>query len=163
MDRIFIKGLEVYAYHGVREKEKREGQQFVIDAGLFLDLSAAGKSDDLSDTVNYSEVCGFIHDYVSETRYDLIEALGEHLAEELLLKYEKLCEVSVTVHKPDAPVKFPVGDLSVDITRKWNEVLLSVGSNMGDREGYISAALCKLKDQRSRKHSHMAKSSRMIS
>ncbi len=145
MDKISIKGLEVYAYHGVREKEKREGQKFFVDAELFSDLRKAGMSDDLADTINYSRVCSFIHDYVSCTRFDLIEALAEHLAEELLMNYGKLEQVRLTVHKPDAPLKLPFGDLSVDITRTWRPALLGIGSNMGDRLSYINQALCKLK------------------
>lgn len=147
MDRdcIKIEGLKVFARHGVYDEEKKNGQYFYIDAEMYLSLHNAGASDELSQTVNYAEVAGFILCFVTENRFDLIERLAEKLAEELLLKYQKVDEVRICVHKPNAPIIAEFKDVSVNITRKWHTVFLSVGSNMGDKEVNISEALCKLK------------------
>ncbi|MCR5502443.1 MAG: 2-amino-4-hydroxy-6-hydroxymethyldihydropteridine diphosphokinase [Lachnospiraceae bacterium] len=149
MDHIRIEQLKVFAYHGVREHEKRDGQFFFVDVDLGMELRPAGLADDLEKTVNYSGVCTFISDYVSATRYDLIEALAEHLATELLVRYALIREVTVTIHKPNAPVKEEFKNISVNITRKWNRVYLGIGSNIGDRRQYIEDALCKLKTEES--------------
>ena len=56
MDKIYIRGLRVYAYHGVKETEKEKGQPFELDITLEADLRRPGATDDLNDTVNYSKV-----------------------------------------------------------------------------------------------------------
>lgn len=147
-DHISINKIEVFAYHGVYEKEKKEGQNFYIDAVLYTDLHKAGMSDELKETVNYGDVCSFIRSFSSSTRYDLIEALAENLANALLMRYATLTGVGITVSKPEAPVDVLFKNISVNITREWNEVYLSVGSNMGDKEKYIADALCKLKENK---------------
>ena len=145
-DYIWIEGLKLFAHHGVYEKEKIEGQGFVLDIGLSFDMTKAGKSDDLSDTVNYAEVAEFAVSFVEDKVFDLIEKVAGELAYELLKKFSLLSEVSIRLHKPNAPVELEFNDISVNITRRWNTAVLAVGSNMGEKEVYINNALCKLKD-----------------
>ena len=95
MDKIKISGLKVFAHHGVFEEEKQNGQDFYINAKLYLDLKTSGKSDCLEESVNYGEVCHFITDVFSgktkeQYPYDLIEAAAQNVCESLLLKYGKL-------------------------------------------------------------------------
>ena len=80
MDKIWIKDLEIFAYHGVLAEEKRNGQKFYVTVSMDVDLHAAGMTDDLDKTVNYAEVCELIRRTMQEESYDLIEAAAEDFA-----------------------------------------------------------------------------------
>ncbi|MGI5874710.1 MAG: dihydroneopterin aldolase [Bacillota bacterium] len=110
MDKIYLDQLEFFAYHGVFDHEKRDGQTFFVSAVLELDLTAAGESDDLETTVNYGEVYDLIADVTLNRRFDLIEKLALTLIEELLAAFPPLTAVTIRVDKPKAPgttCKFP--------------------------------------------------------
>ena len=147
-DSIFIKNLHIYAYHGVRDHEKENGQNFYVSARLYTDLYTPGHSDDLKDTVNYSEVCGLIEKVFTARKYDLIERAAYTVAEAVLDEYPTVDEVNITISKPEAPVKQELEDISVDITLKRHTAYLGIGSNMGDRQGYIDKALKMLDETR---------------
>lgn len=144
MDKIVIKDLEMFAYHGVLPHEKKEGQPFIVSVELFLDLREAGMTDDLSKTVNYAEVCEEINRVMTEDNYNLIEAVAENIADTILLKYEKVASVHVIVSKPMAPIDMSFDTVCVDITRKRHIVYLGIGSNLGDKEGYLDFAVDQL-------------------
>lgn len=143
-DYIEIKGLKVWGHHGVLNEEKENGQDFIIDLKLFTDLSPAGISDDLKKTVNYADVSVLANSYVSGTCFDLIEKVAEGLAKEILANYPLIDSVNITIHKPQAPIPVSFEDVSVNITRGWHIAYISIGSNIGDKRGYINEALCKL-------------------
>lgn len=145
-DNIYIEGMEIEAYHGVLEKEKSDGQIFYIDARLYFDMSAMGVSDDLGLTVDYSKVCTVIKETFIKQKYDLIETTAECVAREVLCNFDMIDEVDITIHKPSAPVAEKIRDVSVNITRRWKTVYLGIGSNIGDKQGYVNMALCKLKE-----------------
>ena len=132
MDEINIKGIEVFAYHGVLKEEKEKGQKFILDIGLGSDLRSAGVSDDLSKTVDYAELTLFAKKVFSEHKFDLIEAAAEKTAEEILLNYDLINAISVTVHKPEAPIETEFNDVSVTVKRSWHTAYISTGSNIGD-------------------------------
>ena len=144
MDRITIENLETFGYHGVFEEEAFLGQKFIISATLFLSTRKAGKTDDLQESLDYGEVCQMIKKIVETERYMLIERLAEEIAERLLLTFAKLQKVEITVKKPWAPVLVSMDTVSVSISRQWHTVYLSIGSNMGDREGYLDFAIDRL-------------------
>lgn len=144
MDEIRIENLEVYAYHGVYKEENEKGQHFYVNATLYTDTRAAGYADDLSLSTNYGEVCHFITNWMQEHTCQLIETVAENLAKEILLNYNLIKEVKIEVRKPEAPVGLPFESVSVCITRGWHQVYLSIGSNMGDKEKYISDAIMAL-------------------
>lgn len=139
-DEIRIKGLKIFAYHGVFESEKRKGQNFLVDITLKLPLKKAGLSDNLKDTVSYAEVCEFALSKFSEKSFDLIEAAADTLARSILLKFSLCDAVSVEVYKPEAPIEAEFENVSVNITREWHEAIISVGSNIGDGPAQITAA-----------------------
>ena len=87
MDEIIISGLKIFAWHGVYEEEQEKGQNFVINAKLFLDTSASGDSDSLDDTVDYGKVCLFINDFMRVSRYNTLEALVNNLARKIMIKF----------------------------------------------------------------------------
>lgn len=146
MDCIKIIQLEVYAYHGCEEHEKINGQKFYIDANLFTDIRTPGSSDDLNDTVNYATVCHFIEKFMVDNRFDLIEAAAEQKVRALLKEFPKIRDIDFSIYKPSAPVGLPFGNMAVSIRRKWNKAILSIGSNIGDREGYLNSAVDSLYD-----------------
>ena len=116
-DRIFIKGVSEFGYHGVLEQERRNGQEFLVDAALSLDLSRACVSDDLEQTINYATVCAAISEEIAGEPVNLIERLAERISERLLEDFSSLMEVEVTVHKPSAPIDQNFLDISVTIQR----------------------------------------------
>lgn len=116
-DLIRISGIEVWARHGVLQSEQETGQNFVVDLDLAIDTTEAGESDQLSDTVDYGDLAQRTHDLVSDTRFDLIETLASRIAD-MVLKNARIEGVTVTVHKPQAPIAVPFSDVSVTISRQ---------------------------------------------
>jgi dihydroneopterin aldolase len=116
-DRIVLCGLRARGHHGVFEHERRDGQDFVIDVVLSVDMSVAGRSDDLNDTIDYGVLTEELAADVARDPLDLIEALAQRLADRCL-RNPRVEEVEVTVHKPQAPVTVPVADVAVTITRR---------------------------------------------
>lgn len=116
LDRMTLSGVRAYGHHGVLPAERARGQQFVADAVLWLDTRQAAASDSLARTVDYSELAGRIAEIISGEPVALIETLAQRLTA-ACLAYDQVQEAEVTVHKPDAPVGVPVGDVSVTIRR----------------------------------------------
>jgi dihydroneopterin aldolase len=116
-DSIEIKGLFGFGYHGFFDDERENGQRFLVDAILEVDLRSASKSDLLDDTVNYSAVCDLILEQVVGPPVSLIESLAGQIADVILEKFTGVKSVKITLHKPDAPVAVKVDDISVSITR----------------------------------------------
>jgi len=148
MDKIKIENLEVFGNHGVFPEETKLGQKFIVSCMLYLDTRKAGRTDRLDASVHYGFVSHLIKKELEENTFALIEAVAEHLAESVLLYDEKIREVELEVKKPWAPIGLPLDYVSVSIRRKWHEVCLAVGSNMGDKEAYISQAIEKLRNRK---------------
>ena len=110
-DVIRITGLTLHGYHGVFDDEKRDGQTFVVDLAIELDAHQAGTTDTLENTVNYSTVVDTVAEVVTGESVDLIETLAYKVAD-VVVAFEGVIAVDVTVHKPDAPVAHPVTDIS---------------------------------------------------
>lgn len=140
MDKIKIKNLEVFARHGVFPEENRLGQKFLVSAVLYMDIRRAGQSDRLEDSADYGEAAHLIESYMKEHTFRLIERAAEGLAEELLLKLPLLEKVKVEIQKPWAPVGIPLESISVQLTRRWHTAYIALGSNMGDKKGYLDQA-----------------------
>lgn len=115
-DVITLIGVRAEGTHGVLPAERATPQTFVVDARMSVDLSDACRSDDLADTVSYAQIAERIVSVVKGEHCDLIERLAQRIADAILLSY-RVTAVEVTVHKPDAPIAVPFGDVSVTITR----------------------------------------------
>ncbi|MBX3100579.1 MAG: dihydroneopterin aldolase [Salinibacterium sp.] len=115
-DNITLTGLRANAHHGVLDHERRAGQVFVIDAVVYLDLSAAAASDDLDRTVHYGVLAEEIVAAVESDPVDLIETVAERVAG-VVLAHQAVTATTVTIHKPSAPIAVPFEDVSVTITR----------------------------------------------
>lgn len=145
MDKIFIKDLEVHAYHGVLKEEKSLGQRFIISMELFMDLSISGTTDDLNTTVNYAEVCTKVENKFKEKSFDLIEAAAEELCKFILEEYKLIQKVKLTLKKPWAPIGKSLDYVGVEMVRGWHTVYIGIGSNIGDRKLNIDEAINEIK------------------
>lgn len=117
MDHIRIRGMRFYGRHGVFSEERKLGQPFVVHLDLRLDLSAAGHSDELTDTVDYGEVYRRVQRLVEGEPVRLVECLAERIADDLLAAYPRLDSVVVTVVKPFAPVPGVIDSVEVSVER----------------------------------------------
>jgi len=115
-DRICVTGIRGTGYHGVLERERIEGQEFSVDVTLNVDTHAVAASDDLADTVDYSTVAEAIHAFIVGPPMALIETLAVRIADRCM-EFPGVRGVSVTVHKPQAPIAVPFDDVSVTIER----------------------------------------------
>lgn len=117
-DRIILAGIECYGYHGVKDAERELGQRFLVDVALSLDLRHAGLSDDLTDTVDYGEVCRLARSIVEGEPCRLIEAVAERIASALLDAYP-IEAATVRVAKPAAPIAGVFfREVAAEITRR---------------------------------------------
>ncbi|WP_019814762.1 dihydroneopterin aldolase [Saccharomonospora saliphila] len=115
-DRITLTGLRVTGRHGVFDHERRDGQEFVVDLVVWLDLARAAASDDLADTLDYGGLARSAAGIVAGEPYDLIESVAGRIADEVL-RDERVHTVEVTVHKPSAPIPETFADVAVTIVR----------------------------------------------
>lgn len=144
MDEIRIEDLKVFANHGVNKEEQENGQDFYVNAVLYMDTRRAGMNDALEDTTNYSEVCHFMNQFIGENTFQLIETVAERLAREILLRFSMVKKLDLEIRKPKAPVGLPFSSVSVKISREWHEVYIAFGSNIGDKEAHIERGLAML-------------------
>jgi 7,8-dihydroneopterin aldolase/epimerase/oxygenase len=117
-DRVLLDGMVFRARHGVHEREKVTAQRFEVDVELYLDLQPAGLEDDLERTVDYGRVYETVRTIVESTTFNLIEALAEAIAHELLVDFPALDEVVVRVRKPEVQVGGPLGYAGVQVHRR---------------------------------------------
>lgn len=118
MDKIILERMQFYGYHGAIAEENKLGQRYIVDLTLYLDLSSAGVSDDLNETVNYAELYQSLRHIVEGAPFQLIEALAERIASELLAQYTKINQLTVKVTKPHPPVDIHFEGVSVELHRK---------------------------------------------
>jgi len=143
-DRIVLQGVSARGFHGVLDAEKRDGQDFVVDVMLEVDLRRAGRSDLLAHTVNYAEVAADIVAVITGPSLDLIEKLADRIAA-AALRRPLVQAVEVTVHKPQAPVGVSFGDVKVVVERRRHEpVVIALGANIGAVQATLEAAVREL-------------------
>lgn len=146
MDKITIQNLEIFAKHGVFPEENVLGQKFILSAVLYTDTRKAGLTDDLNHSIHYGEVSHFIKDFVEGHTFRLLESVVEQLARELLLSYPLLRKVDLEIKKPWAPIGLPLDTVSIQISRSWHTAYIALGSNLGDKKGYLDMAVRMLKE-----------------
>lgn len=140
-DEIRIRGLRVFAHHGVFEEETRLGQMFVVNATLYTSTRQGGLADALEQTISYADVCVFLTEYLQKNTWKLLEAAVEHACRALLLKFPLIHEVELELEKPSAPIPLPFDSVSVCVRRGWHRAFVALGSNMGDKQGYLDGAV----------------------
>ncbi|KXV39048.1 folate biosynthesis protein [Gluconobacter japonicus] len=142
---VFVRDLCLFGYHGVLPEENRIGQRFIVDIEIRADLSGAIAEDDYRQAVCYGTLCDIAAESVTGTPMDLIEALAGRIADNILKRLDRVEVVLVTVHKPSAPVPYPVSETAATVTRhRRHEVAFSLGANLGTREATLNTALDRL-------------------
>lgn len=117
MDEIYIKGLKIFAYHGVNPEETENGQEFELDITMYADLSKARLSDDLDDTINYAKARKIVNAAMCDRPYKLIERAAEEVASRLLENFKTLNKVDVLLKKPNAPMSCVFEYVAVKISK----------------------------------------------
>lgn len=131
-DLIRVRGVAATGYHGVLAHERRDGQPFVVDLDLAVDLRRAVAGDDLAETVSYADVAAEVVRAVEGPGLDLIEALAGRVVATVLDCHPRVQAVTVTVHKPQAPVGVPVDDVAVRLHRERDvPAVVALGANLG--------------------------------
>jgi 7,8-dihydroneopterin aldolase/epimerase/oxygenase len=115
-DRISLRGLRVRGNHGVFDFERRDGQDFVVDVDLELDLAKAAATDHVDDTVHYGELAGRLAEVIAGEPVNLIETLADRLVA-VCLDDDRVAAATVTVHKPQAPIPHEFADVAVTLRR----------------------------------------------
>jgi dihydroneopterin aldolase len=116
LDRIELRGLRAHAHHGVFDWERDEGQEFVADVVIGLQLQAAGVADDLAQTVDYGELATALHGVLAGESAQLLEAVAVRMLE-VCLAHSRVLWASVTLHKPGAPIPVAFDDVIVTMER----------------------------------------------
>ncbi len=111
-DRIYLRGLAVRGHHGVFEQERHDGQEFLVDITVWIDLDRAAASDDLADTLDYGELAKRAADIVGGPPKNLIETVAADIAEDVMSD-ERVHAVEVIVHKLQAPIPLTFNDVAV--------------------------------------------------
>ena len=117
MDKIILTGISAVGFHGVHDFERKNGQMFSVDLEIGIDLSKAGKNDELSETIDYALVVAIVIKFLTGPPVNLIEKLAELISEDILNNFIQAKSVSVVIHKPEAPVGAEILDVAVRIKR----------------------------------------------
>mgnify|MGYP000897816798 CR=1 FL=1 len=117
MDRIIMRNMSFFGYHGVLPEEREKGQNFIIDIEMLTDLEEASKSDELSDSVDYSKAYGIVKNIVENNKFRLIEKLAGSISREMLSKFPAIQEITVLVKKPEAPIDGEFDWMGVELKR----------------------------------------------
>jgi dihydroneopterin aldolase len=116
VDRILVTGIRELGVHGVLPEEQTRPQPFEVDLELLVDLAAAGKSDDLEDTVDYAAVCEAVSRVVSSEQYHLLERLADRIAE-VCCSDPRVQGAVVEVRKVHPPVRAMLHSVGVRVER----------------------------------------------
>jgi dihydroneopterin aldolase len=120
-DRIFLRGVQVHAHHGVFEEEKRLGQRFIVDVDFWVDAGGYARADDPARAVSYADVHRTVVEIAGGASLNLIEAVAERIAQALLERFAAIEQVRVELHKPSAPIAGIFSDVGVEIIRRRGE------------------------------------------
>jgi dihydroneopterin aldolase len=116
-DRILVHGIQFYGHGGVHTEERTIGQRYAVDVEVVLDLSKAGRSDSLADTISYSDIYRVVIEAGESSRFHLIEALAEMIATMILQRFP-VGEVMVRVKKLNPPIAGVLDYVGVEVVRR---------------------------------------------
>ena len=148
MNAVKIRALEISACHGVNGFEKTDPQRFIFDVDIETDFYKAYKTDEIDDTLNYSEICKLITEITQNNVFNLIEKLAYECAFSVMENFGTADKTTLTVYKPDAPMKRKFESVAVTVECERVKAYLSLGSSLGNREEILGEAVKKLNSTR---------------
>ena len=117
MDKIIVKDLKLFCYHGVNPEEKIDGQNFVFDIDAFLDLNLPCKTDNVDDTVSYAKIIKTVRRVAQSEKNDLLEYVSQRVVDALFEEFPMIEKIILTLKKPEAPIKADFAYVAVQIER----------------------------------------------
>lgn len=117
-DRIILSDLAFYGYHGVMLEESKVGCRFRVDLECGIDLSAAAGTDEVDDTISYELIFNAVSAAFSEHRFKLLEALGQHIIDQLFAQFAQIDWIQIRVAKPEAPIPVVKGEFAIQMVRE---------------------------------------------
>jgi len=117
-DRIILKDLAFYGYHGVMLEENKLGQRFRIDLECGMNLTRAGHTDEVEATVSYADIYDIVKKATEDTRFKLIEALAQHIVDCLFAAFLPMEWIKVRIRKPEAPIAAVAGEFAIELYRE---------------------------------------------
>lgn len=121
MDKIIVKNLKIFAYHGVNPEEKEDGQNFVLDIDAYVDISKPCQSDNVDDTVSYAKIIKETVRIFTSQKDDLLERAAQRVADGLFESFGKIEKLRILLKKPEAPIKADLEYVAVEIFRERDE------------------------------------------
>ena len=121
MDRILVRNLKIFAYHGVNPEEKEDGQNFVFDIDAYVDISIPCVSDNVEDTVSYAKIIKETVRIFTSQKDDLLERSAQRVADGLFESFDKIKKLRILLKKPEAPIKADFEYVGVEIFRERAE------------------------------------------
>lgn len=141
MDTIIIEDLEIYGYHGVFPEENVLGQKFIFSLKLYGDFRLAGKTEDLTKSIHYGEVCKLVEEHFLKKNNQLIETCGEEICQLLFETYPLIQSINLVLKKPWAPIGSHLDYAAVELNRSRHYAYIGIGSNLGDTTENVRLAL----------------------
>ena len=123
MDKILIRNLKIYAYHGVLDEEKANGQYFIFDIDASVDISLPCVTDNVEDTVNYALMVECVTEIFTSQKDDLVERAAHRVADGLFAQFEKISALRILLKKPSAPIDADFDWVGVEINRKREDCI----------------------------------------
>jgi dihydroneopterin aldolase len=117
-DLIILKDLAFYGYHGVHDEEAKLGQRFRIDVTCGVDLEQAGRTDALEASISYSEIYNIVKTAFEMQRFKIIEAVGQHIVDQLFAAFPTIEWIRIRVRKPEAPIPMVAGEAAIELYRQ---------------------------------------------
>lgn len=116
-DRIILRDLGFYGYHGLFAEEERLGQRFFVDLECGVDLSAPGETDAIGHTVSYADIYDVVKATFEAKRTKLIEALGQNIITALFERFGDITWIIIRIRKPEAPIAMVRGEVAIELHR----------------------------------------------
>lgn len=117
MDKIIVKDLKLFCYHGVNPEEKLDGQNFIFDVEAGVDLSMPCESDNVDDTVSYAKIIKTVRRVAQSEKNDLLEKVLQRVADALFEEFDRIQTLKILMKKPEAPIKADFSYVAVEIER----------------------------------------------
>ena len=122
MDKILVKNLKIFAYHGVNPEEKEDGQNFVLDIDAYVDISVPCITDNVDDTVSYAKIIKETAKIFTCQKDDLLERAAQRIADGLFERFDKIQKLRILLKKPEAPIKADFEYVAVEIFRERDSI-----------------------------------------